>query len=398
SISEDGSTITLEQDRFLYTEGEEADTTIWSVPVVLKVGSGAGANGRVSEVRYLLEEKSAQVKLEEPAAWVVVNAGGSGFFRTRYSGALLKALSDSMFENLTPIERFGLVDDTWSSVMADRTSATEAFEFVRSFQDETDLDVWIALSGCLSGLDKLVEGDVREQFRAALRDLMQPALDRMGWEPKDSDSSRDLELRGRLIPMLAILGDDVLAQKNARDLHDSYLRDAGSVEPNIAAAATGVVASKGGPAEYEVFLAKHNDPATPQEERRYQSALAGFPDKAEMQRTLDMTLSGDIRTQDAPYLLALCLRNREQGYLAWQFIKDNWDKINEVFPSNSIVRMVSGITSLSKREQADDIIAFFEDHEVPQGQLTLQQMLEKLRVNVAYRERESERFAANLMD
>ena len=394
SISEDGSTITLEQDRFLYTEGEEADTTIWSVPVVMKVGSDSS----VSEIRYLLEEKSAVVKLDSPADWAVVNAGGNGFFRTRYSSALLKALSGSMFENLTPIERFGLVDDTWSSVLADRTSASDFLDFARSFQVETDLDVWTALSGCLSGLDKLVEGDVREQFRAVLRELMQPALDRLGWEPRDSDSSRDLELRGRLIPMLAILGDDALAQKNARGLHDSYLRDAGSVEPNIAAAATGVVASKGGPAEYEVFLAKHNDPATPQEERRYQSALAGFPDEAEMKRTLDMTLSGAVRTQDAPYLLAVCLRNREQGYLAWQFIKDNWDRINEAFPVNSIVRMLSGITSLSKSEHADNVLTFFEDHDVPQGQLTLQQMLEKLRVNVAYRERESERFAASLMD
>ena len=96
-------------------------------------------------------------------------------------------------------------------------------------------------------------------------------------------------------------------------------------------------------------------------------------------------------------LLAVCMRNREQGYLAWQFVKDNWDKINEVFPSNSIVRMLSGITSLSKGDQADDVIAFFEDHEGPQGQLTLQQTLEKLRVNVALRERESERFAESLV-
>ena len=43
------------------------------------------------------------------------------------------------------------------------------------------------------------------------------------------------------------------------------------------------------------------------------------------------------------------------------------------------------------------MIAFFEDHEVPQGQLTLQQTLEKLRVNVALRERESERFAESLV-
>ena len=154
---------------------------------------------------------------------------------------------------------------------------------------------------------------------------------------------------------------------------------------------------KGGAAEYEVFLAKHRDPATPQEERRYQSALSAFPGEAEMKRTLDMSLSGEVRTQDAPYLLAVCMRNREQGYLAWQFVKDNWDKINEVFPSNSIVRMLSGITSLSKGDQADDVIAFFEDHEVPQGQLTLQQTLEKLRVNVALRERESERFAESLV-
>ena len=202
----------------------------------------------------------------------------------------------------------------------------------------------------------------------------------------------------QVIPGLRIQSGDGLAQKNARDLHDSYLQDAGSVEPNVAAAATGVVAAKGGPDEYEVFLARHKDPATPQEERRYQSALAGFPGEAEMKRTLDMTLSGDVRTQDAPYLLAVCLRNREQGYLAWQFIKDNWDKINDVFPSNSIVRMLSGITSLSKSEQADDIISFFEDHDVPQGQLTLKQMLEKLRVNVAYRERESDRFGKGLME
>ena len=207
----------------------------------------------------------------------------------------------------------------------------------------------------------------------------------------DDNSSSDLE--------------EVVAAPEASEASESpEAEEAAEVTPSEdvdfeeASAADGAVASTGGPAEFEVFLATHTAPETPQEERRYQSALAGCPDEAEMQRTLDMTLSGAVRTQDAPYLLAVCLRNREQGYLAWQFIKDNWDRINEAFPANSIVRMLSGITSLSKSEHADDVLAFFEDHDVPQGQLTLQQMLEKLRVNVAYRERESERFAASLMD
>lgn len=392
SISDDGSTISLSQDRFLYTEGEVADTTIWSVPVVLKVGTSSS----VEEVRYLLEEKSAEIKLDYPAEWATANAGGSGFFRARYSAEMLKSLSCTMFENLTPIERYGLVDDTWSSVMAGRTSAIDFLDFARSFQPETDLDVWTVLSGCLAGLDKLVDGEAKLQYKTAIRDLAQPALDRLGWEPGDSDTSRDLELRGLFIRLLANVGDDDIAIKNAGDLHDSYLVDAGSVEPNVAAAATGVVASKGDPAQYEVFLDKYQNPTTPQEERRYQSALSAFPGEAEMDRTLAMSLDGTVRTQDAPYLIAVCMRNKEQGYRAWEFVKNNWDQINKDFPANSIVRMLSGVTSLGKPEQADDVIAFFDDHEVPQGQLTLQQTLEKLRVNVALRERESALFSDSL--
>lgn len=392
SVSEDGSTIHLEQDRFLYTRDDTTDATIWSVPVVLKVGSGSG----VSEIRYLLEEKSSEVKLDSPADWVVVNAGGSGFFRARYTKDMLKSVSSSMFSNLSSIERYGLVDDTWSSVMAGRTSAADFLEFARSFQLETDLDVWTVLSGCLSSLEKLVEGEAENQYRAVVRDLAQPGLDRLGWEPGDTDSPRDLELRGLFIRLLANVGNDDLALENASDLHDSYLRDAGSVEPNMAAAVTGVVASKGDTAKYDLFLEKYRNPSTPQEERRYQSALSAFPGEAEMKRTLAMTLDGTVRTQDAPYLLAVCMRNKYQGHLAWDFVKENWDKINEAFPSNSIVRMLSGVTSLSQDEQAADVLAFFENHDVPQGQLTLQQTLEKLGVNVAFRERESTSFSESL--
>jgi len=392
SVSEDGSTIHLEQDRFLYTRDDTTDATIWSVPVVLKVGSGSG----VSEIRYLLEEKSSEVKLDSPADWVVVNAGGSGFFRARYTKDMLKSVSSSMFSNLSSIERYGLVDDTWSSVMAGRTSAADFLEFARSFQLETDLDVWTVLSGCLSSLEKLVEGEAENQYRAVVRDLAQPGLDRLGWEPRDTDSPRDLELRGLFIRLLANVGNDDLALENAGDLHDSYLRDAGSVEPNMAAAVTGVVASKGDTAKYDLFLEKYRNPSTPQEERRYQSALSAFPGEAEMKRTLAMTLDGTVRTQDAPYLLAVCMRNKYQGHLAWDFVKENWDKINEAFPSNSIVRMLSGVTSLSQDEQAADVLAFFENHDVPQGQLTLQQTLEKLGVNVAFRERESTSFSESL--
>ena len=115
-----------------------------------------------------------------------------------------------------------------------------------------------------------------------------------------------------------------------------------------------------------------------------------------MSRTVTMTLNGEVRTQDAPYLLAGCMANRENGPQAWAFVRDNWDAINEAFPSNSIVRMLSGVRALSKPELAEEVLSFFEEHKVPQGALSLAQHLERLRINVALRERESERLAAAL--
>ena len=70
----------------------------------------------------------------------------------------------------------------------------------------------------------------------------------------------------------------------------------------------------------------------------------------------------------------------------------------QAYPDNAMVRMLDGFKLLSYPDVAADIEAFFQSHAVPLGELTLQQHLEKLRVNVALREREAERLAAALLD
>jgi puromycin-sensitive aminopeptidase len=48
-----------------------------------------------------------------PGAAVVVNAGGHGFYRVRYGPDLLAALIGRL-TSLTPLERYGLLDDAWA--------------------------------------------------------------------------------------------------------------------------------------------------------------------------------------------------------------------------------------------------------------------------------------------
>ncbi len=387
-----GGQVTLQQQRFCFTPLAE-DHALWSVPVGLRYGR----HGEVAEQRALLETDTLDLDLGGDADWIVVNAGGHGFYRVRYAPTLLQHLKPVMMQHLKPIERYGLVDDTWASVLSGSTSAVDFLDFAQGFREETDLDVWTALSSCLSQLDRLLDGEARQRYQAVLRDVYGPALERLGWEPRPDDTSRTLELRGLLMRLLAVAGQDQDALTACRALHATYLEDRAGVEPNIAAAVATAVAAAGSREDYTAFVDRFKHAATPQEERRYQLLLAAFPGVEEMASTLDMTLNGEVRTQDAPYLVAQCMRNREQGVQAWRFVADHWDRMLDAYPDNAIVRMLDGLKSLSEPDLAAEIEAFFQRHQIPQGELTLQQHLERLRVNTALREREAASLAAALV-
>ena len=75
------------------------------------------------------------------------------------------------------------------------------------------------------------------------------------------------------------------------------------VDPNVLPALIAVLAHAGDQARYEAFLERFRAAATPQEEQRYLYALAGFQQPALVEQTLARTINGEIRTQDAPFVV-----------------------------------------------------------------------------------------------
>jgi puromycin-sensitive aminopeptidase len=63
---------------------------------------------------------------------------------------------------------------------------------------------------------------------------------------------------------------------------------------------------------------------------------------------------------------------------------------------NTIVRMVDSAKMLNSDAAEADVQAFFGEHDIPQAVLTLQQVLERQRVNAALRRREADALAADL--
>jgi puromycin-sensitive aminopeptidase len=84
------------------------------VPIFLRIES----KGKRTDRTLLLTEGRARIDLPEEIDWVVVNAGGHGFYRVCYSGALMSALKNGLQTNLLPVERFNLINDSWATTWA----------------------------------------------------------------------------------------------------------------------------------------------------------------------------------------------------------------------------------------------------------------------------------------
>ena len=147
------------------------------------------------------------------------------------------------------------------------------------------------------------------------------------------------------------------------------------------------VAAEGTAEDLDRYWRRYRGASTPQEEERYLFATSRFPGEAEVDRLLASAMSDEVRTQDAPYLLARATTNRRHGAKVWRFIADRWDEMQDRFAASNIMGLASGIRYLTEPEIVGEVDAFFRDHDIPQNHLMLQQALERMRVAAKLRER-----------
>jgi len=240
-----------------------------------------------------------------------------------------------------------------------------------------------------SFLNRIVTAEDRPLLEAFVRSRLNPAVTSLGWVPQSGESEGTKQLRGDLIGAQGKLGNDSDIQQRAAALYGAYRLNATSVDPNVVPSIVAILAHTGDASRYDEFYDRFRTAVTPQEERRYLFSLAAFQPKALAEGTLARTISGDIRTQDAPFLVSAVMANVYNRELAWEFVKTNWEKMDQLFPKHGMRRIASGISNLVTPDLERDVRTFFESRKIDLGGKMLDQNLEQLRIIVAVRERDS---------
>ena len=390
TVSRDpGGHLVLSQQRFNYLREPLPSATAepeqpWQVPIQLRLYAG----GRQSEERVLLSDREARLRVGAGAERVVANAGGHGFYRVRYAPDLLDALLQRI-EALAPIERFNLVNDAWALAVAGLMPLTAYLDLTARFRDERDRNVWSVLLGSFNTLNRILEPSDRRRFEAFVRDRAAVAFEALGWTPRTGEDELTRQLRGDLVRALGVLGNDASVQARAVEVYRAYLADSGAVDPNVLPAVIAVLAHTGDAGRYEDFLRRFRSAGTPQEEQRYLYALAGFREAQLMRQTLERAVNGEIRTQDAPFVVRSMLMSVDARELAWDFVKQHWDTMDRLYPKHGMRRLAEGVTGLATPVLEADITRFFAEKKPQFGGKVLSQYLEQLHVAVALRGRET---------
>lgn len=395
--SADGRSLELTQSRFSFladpTSGAEAPVDEpRSVPVVLRVG----ADGAEQVHRVLLDGPSTTLDVEVAPDFVVGNHHGNGFYRVELSEADLRAAAAHALTDLTPLERYGLVEDEWALLLAGRSTVGRVLGLVRSLAAEEDLSVWQRIGGALGGLHRLAGDAQRPAFEAWVRALVGPALQRLGDAEVPGEPERTTALRATLFDTLARVGADEHRRAQAAAHFAALGTDPEAVDADLADAVVRVVAATADTTTWDELRRRAGVARTAQDRLRHQGALADAEDPALVGRFAELCLTDEVRTQDALFLLRRALANRHASAEVWAFVAAHWDEIGARFPSSTVPRLIDGIRGVSDRALATEISSFLDAHPIKQGATVVRQHRERMWVTVALAERVPEQLAAAL--
>ena len=350
----------------------------WPIPWVARV---ATPKRRTRLLRRLLTRVHERVVLEGPAPrFVYANADESGFFRPLHDEEDFRALLHSP-RTLSPVERMGLVDHQWALARAGRCSVSTVLDLAQALRRESDPDVLLALCKPLRFLMGTLVPDAAPRcepaFRAWLAELFEHRFDELGWGSGRGDPD-ELRLRRAALLTLAgsIAGADPLLEA-AGERCARFLSDRRSLDPNLADGVVSLAARTGDAVLHRAFIAAMTEARTPQDQRRFLLALADFRDPKLVDRTLALTLTDAVPTQDVTFVLARLLSNPAARNRAWSFIRQRWPRLRRRMPSLLASRLIEATPALLTPVRRREVARFFRQHPVPSGERALRQALER---------------------
>lgn len=317
----------LSQERYLPAGSTASAAQAWSVPVCVRMGTPGSGSLRSCT---LLTEATGEMPLPMRTCptWLLLNAGGKGYYRVSYSREQLEQLLGAS-RQLTPEERLSVLADVEAAV---RRGGLPLAEALRTVVPATagDADRLVVERGArllqLVNEEGLSE-DSRKRFRAWVAGLYGPRARKLGWEPGSTDDDGTKALRKVLVRLAAVQGEDRMLVLEAKGLARAWLKDRKAVDPEAVPWVLEVAARSGDRALFDALLAQARAAEDRNERAKLLTALGTFREPALVREALSLVSGREFDLRDSRIILTSTFGMPETRAQAWAFYQEHFDAL-----------------------------------------------------------------------
>ncbi|XP_040842017.1 leucyl-cystinyl aminopeptidase isoform X2 [Ochotona curzoniae] len=354
TVQRKGKEIFVKQERFFLNmnpETQPSDTSyLWHIPLTYVTD---GRNCSEYQFVSLLDKASDVFNLTEEVHWVKVNANMTGYYIVHYADddweALIKQLKANPYV-LSDKDRANLINNIFELAGLGKVPLQRAFDLIDYLGNESHTapitEALFQTDLIYNLLEKLGRMDLASRLVNRVFKLLQSQIQQQTWTNEGTPSVR--ELRSVLLEF-ACAHDLANCSTTAEKLFDSWLASNGTESLPTDVMTTvfkvGARTDKG----WTFLLSKYVSVGSEAEKNKILEALASSEDVRKLYWLMKTSLDGDIiRTQKLSFIIRTVGRHFPGHLLAWDFVKENWNKLVQKFHlgSYTIQSIVAGSTHL----------------------------------------------------
>ena len=387
-----GASLHLSQKRALPLGTTAPPGQTWQIPVCVRYGDGNTSHRECT----LLTQASTDWRLSEATtcpSWLLANADGAGYYRTRYEGDLLGKLLADGGAHLSAPERVAALGDVEALTTMGEIKAGDALALVPRFANDPVRQVVGSAIGITTGVrDHLVVPELMPNYHRFVDKTFGARARELGWEAKPGEGPETRLLRSSVALLVALWGEDDALASQARKLAVKWIADRNSVDPDIVGSVLRVAARNGDEALYKQLVDAL--PATQDRQQRGYlfGALGSFRDPRIARQAMDLILKPDFDLREALGLLGGPLDTIETRELPFEFVQKNYEELVAKVPTGSTFGFGEFLpfvgTSFCDEKGAEEVNALFESKidRFPGTKRNLAQVLESIRICAAYKQ------------
>ncbi|KAB5528472.1 hypothetical protein PHYPO_G00140570 [Pangasianodon hypophthalmus] len=392
TVNRKGNQVKVTQDHFLLNAGDLTNhSNLWHIPLTY-INDTCSSSISCKQLFYF-KDKTATFNITGSVKWLKFNYRSDGFYIVDYGDEGWRVLIEALKENvnvLPPEDRASLINNVFALSRLGKVSFRQVLNLLDYIKDETETapltEALTQLNSIYRLLEKRSDLNLLSRMKSYIFDHFGKLMDNQSWGEETSVSK--VSLRSVLLETACSLSRTECTEK-AKQLFDQWKSSNKTVPGDLLTAVLSVAAQTD--ERWNVLCDSYVHSIYDSEKRKTLEALASTQDIRKIAWLLKAGLDGSpIQTPELPLVINRVSRHFA-GYLyAWDFVKENWDKLTQKFPIGSFPLqniIMSATSQFSTKTHLEEVQSFFGSSKKRGSQMrSVQEAIENIQLNMFWME------------